>query len=131
MKETVFWVTPHTDPTPFHDFFGFLGNETNAPLVVSVSYGESEVGQTLSWLQSLDQEFLIAGLRGISILFASGDSGVSADGNCPNNQFEPDWPATSRYVTAVGGTHLGFLETGSEKASSSSLFCSRFLFLCC
>jgi tripeptidyl-peptidase-1 len=57
-------------------FFSFLGNETNAPLVVSVSYGESEVGQTLSWLQSLDNEFMIAGLRGISILFASGDSGV-------------------------------------------------------
>jgi len=59
----------------------------------------------LSPCGSLDNEFMIAGLRGIryearagagvvlltvwlrySILFASGDSGVSADGNCPNNQ---------------------------------------------
>jgi tripeptidyl-peptidase-1 len=108
VKNTWFWVTPRADQTPFHDFFSFLANETNSPYVVSVSYGESEVGQTLSWLQSLDNEFMLSGLRGISILFASGDSGVSADGNCPNNQFEPDWPATSRYVTAVGGTELDF-----------------------
>ncbi len=89
---------------------------------MSVSYGESEVGQTLSWLQSLDNEFMLSGLRGISILFASGDSGVSADGNCPNNQFEPDWPATSRYVTAVGGTELGFLESGKDKREKKNFF---------
>ncbi len=66
-------------------------------------------------------------------------SGVSADGNCPGNVFEPDWPATAPSVTAVvrcrgpalcsvpphtlrlpdqGGTHLGLLETGTERTWS-------------
>jgi len=38
---------------------------------------------------------------GRSILFASGDSGVGCNSAC--TQFVPGWPASSPYVTAVGG----------------------------
>ena len=45
------------------------------------------------------QEFKIIGTRGISIMFASGDSGAG----CQNKVFVPNFPASSPYVTAVGG----------------------------
>jgi len=86
----------------------------------SVSYGEAETGNALDFLNRMNDEFKMQGLRGISILFASSDSGVSASGSCPNNVFEPDWPGTSPYVTTVGGTRLGFLEMGPEKAWTDS-----------
>ena len=38
--------------------------------------------------------------RGISLLFASGDSGA----NCDGKKYRPNWPAASPYVTSVGGT---------------------------
>jgi len=46
------------------------------------------------------------GVRGTTILFASGDSGTG--GNCSTGErFSPDFPADSPWVTAVGGTTLG------------------------
>merc|ERR1719245_2051458 len=46
------------------------------------------------------------GAAGISVMFASGDSG--AGGGCANNSpFLPDYPASSPYVTAVGGVSGG------------------------
>ena len=51
-----------------------------------------------------------AGARGVSILAASGDSGVGGDGtddgNCTNGRFLPTFPASSPWVTAVGGALL-------------------------
>jgi subtilase family serine protease len=73
VKQLYFWVTPHTDPHPFHDFFAQLANATAVPVIFSISYGESEVGNTYSWLQQLNNEFMLVGMRGISVLFASGD----------------------------------------------------------
>jgi len=45
-------------------------------------------------------EFQKAGVRGITLLFASGDSGA----NCESGRFEPQWPSSSPYITAVGGS---------------------------
>jgi len=57
-------------------------------------------------------EFTKTGARGITILAASGDSGVGADrGSCV--KFVSQWPAASPFITAVGGTfQVGAAETG-------------------
>ena len=49
-----------------------------------------------------------AGARGISLLFASGDSGANcvAHGSGPDLMYA-NWPAASPYVTSVGGTTGG------------------------
>jgi len=53
----------------------------------------------------LQHKFQAAATRGLSILFASGDSGVwGEEGH--NGQFNPDFPAGSPYITAVGGSDL-------------------------
>ena len=45
-----------------------------------------------------------AGVRGLSILFASGDFGTGCNSSSLPAKFAPEWPPTSPYVTAVGGT---------------------------
>lgn len=67
----------------------------------SVSYGDVEASISDSYLTRTDQEFQAFGATGRSILFASGDSGVGCNNKC---HFTPDWPASSPWVTTVGGT---------------------------
>ena len=59
-------------------------------------------------------EFMKAGARGISLLYASGDEGA----NCKKRKFVPEGPGSSPYVTAVGGTEpaRSFPQPGSESA---------------
>ena len=52
----------------------------------------------------VSDEFAKMGVRGISLLFASGDSGAGCD--TTGKAFAPSFPASSPYVTAVGGTAL-------------------------
>merc|ERR1712032_740612 len=53
----------------------------------------------------VDVEFQKLSVRGASLIFGSGDNGVTGDkGVCPNNAFVPWWPASSPFVTAVGAT---------------------------
>eukprot|EP00761_Pharyngomonas_kirbyi_P011683 gb/GECH01011709.1/.p1 GENE.gb/GECH01011709.1/~~gb/GECH01011709.1/.p1 ORF type:complete len:583 (+),score=146.86 gb/GECH01011709.1/:1-1749(+) len=104
---------------PFLDWILQVHNYTNPPQVFSVSYGDEEKSLTDAYVHRVSQEFQKAGLRGISILFASGDSGVGGHSfGC--SEFVPDFPASSPHVTAVGGTKLGILETGPEKVNSLS-----------
>jgi len=89
---------------PFLEWIVKLSNTSNAPWVNSVSYGDVESSISDSYLQRMESEFQMIGARGISILFASGDSGVGCTSAC--RAFTPDWPASSAFVTTVGGTQL-------------------------
>lgn len=69
------------------------------------------------------------GARGISLISASGDSGAHGrtDPGCTDKHTRPDYPASSPYVTAVGGTELqGGTTTSSFKAPicKSTLQCA-------
>lgn len=46
------------------------------------------------------------GLMGFSIIVASGDSGTGNNGIFSCKKFQPQFPASSPYVTSVGGTYL-------------------------
>lgn len=92
---TEFWSFAGRQPDapenePFLDWLYLLGNTTNPPLVFSTSYGEDETSVTLDYAERMNQEFQKNSLRGISFLFASGDSGVGAmQGTC--EEFMPVW----------------------------------------
>jgi len=116
---TFFWSNVEDNPNvdPFLDWMYALNNATNPPLVNSVSYGDDEEAVTRAYAHNTNVQFQMAGLRGLSILFAAGDSGVGGAGfGC--KKFVPDFPADSPYVTAVGGTQLGLLQTGTERVWS-------------
>jgi len=83
-------------------------DDADSPYIFSISYGqtESEVGQ--AYCRRLNTEFAKFGTAGKTIFFAAGDSG--AGGGCSSvddDIFEPDFPATAPYVTAVGGVQGG------------------------
>lgn len=84
--------------------------------MISVSYGDDEDTLSVSYMQRITQEFQKLGVRGVSILFASGDDGAG----CHKQIFRPNFPATSPYVTSVGGT----VEQGGEREEVGVSFSS-------
>jgi len=64
------------------------------------------------------------GLRGVSVLVASGDSGTNGRTNigCSIPELRPDFPAASPYVTSVGGTEL----VNASPLSTQPQLCRRF-----
>jgi len=111
---------------PFLKWLAMLGNTSDAevPKVFSTSYGEDEVSVSAAYADRINVEFMKAGARGISLLFASGDSGAAGDHGCIGGQFVPQWPAASPYVTAVGGT--AGLGTETAVGLSSGGFSGRY-----
>mmetsp|Transcript_27922 Transcript_27922/g.59470 ORF Transcript_27922/g.59470 Transcript_27922/m.59470 type:complete len:585 (-) Transcript_27922:244-1998(-) len=91
-------------------------SDKDIPTVFSTSYGEDEGSWSFAAATRLNVEFQKAGVRGISLLFASGDSGP----NCEQGKFVPQAPASSPWVTAVGGTAPGASWPNPPSASSTS-----------
>jgi subtilase family serine protease len=58
-----------------------------------------------------EQAFEQAAAEGITVLFSSGDNGDVAD---ITGLAQGSWPATSPFVTAVGGTSLGLRASGAK-----------------
>ncbi|GAB7343209.1 hypothetical protein MBLNU457_1274t1 [Dothideomycetes sp. NU457] len=82
--------------------------------VISISYGGQEADLPAFYQQRQCREFMKLGMQGVSVVLASGDSGVAgpagddnADGCLGTGQiFSPDFPATCPYITTVGATYL-------------------------
>ena len=99
-----------------------IGNTSDAtvPKIFSCSYGEDEYTMANDYATRVNLEFVKAGVRGISILVASGDSGAADQkSHCHNKTFTPKWPAASPYITSVGGTG-GIIGTYESAADLSS-----------
>jgi len=79
-----------------------LANTSDAavPKVFSTSYGEDEDAWSMAAATRMNTEFMKAGARGISLLYAAGDEGA----NCKDDKFVPETPGSSPWVTSVGGT---------------------------
>jgi len=122
-----FWSFAGTAPDnkenePFLTWIYLVGNYSDAkvPKVFSTSYGEPESTVSMAYMYRIENEFVKTGARGISLFFASGDSGVANDdGSCSNGRFAGQWPAGSPWVTGVGGTEGGST-TDPEMAWSGS-----------
>ncbi|PNS17151.1 hypothetical protein CAC42_7205 [Sphaceloma murrayae] len=81
--------------------------------VISISYGGAEADLPISYQRRQCDEIMKLGLRGITVINSSGDSGVEGRGGDPtpsnclgenNDVFAPQFPATCPYLTAVGST---------------------------
>ena len=109
---TQVWYTAGRAPNnranePFLTWLLNVENATNPPNLFSVSYGETETSVGLSYGSRVNTELAKLGTMGISVLFASGDSG--AGGNCTASKGQecPNFPTGSPYVTSVGGVTGG------------------------
>ena len=119
-----------TNQEPFLDWLVLLQSMRNPPLVHSVSYADDEKDCTVEYMVRLDLEFQKAAVRGISILFASGDDGIgSVDtrAGIKCKQANPNFPSSSPWITSVGGTQLALpsqTDSWANPANRSEIFCS-------
>ncbi|XP_070605501.1 tripeptidyl-peptidase 1 [Erythrolamprus reginae] len=95
----------HESQEPFLQWLLLLSNTSGLPWVHTVSYGDDEDSLSQAYMQRVNTEFMKAAARGMSILFASGDSGAGCRAvSGGQHTFRPSFPASSPYVTTVGGT---------------------------
>ena len=106
--------------------------------IVTNSYGfHGDARLPFGYVKPLNDTFIQAAIEGIGIYFSSGDSG---DETSVLGFAQTDWPASSPWVTAVGGTSLGVdagnarvVETGwgtsSYNCNKSTLACTRTVYL--
>ncbi|KAK7033671.1 hypothetical protein VNI00_012671 [Paramarasmius palmivorus] len=103
--------TPTNTNEPYLDWLNFIlaQDDADIPLVFTTSYGDDEQTVPNDYAVKVCDLFMQLGARGRSILFSSGDFGVGG-GDCLTNdgtntvQFQPAFPASCPFVTAVGGT---------------------------
>jgi subtilase family serine protease len=109
--DTTFVYIDGSMDNPFTDWLVWAGNATDAelPKVHSLSVGaaESEVSDTI--IARMNTEMAALGVRGVTIVFASGDGGYSP---------VLKYGASSPYVLSVGGIFNGELRNSPLQADS-------------
>lgn len=117
--------------THIADFYiGFAATK-----VISTSYAYNEADLTAAYERRQCAEYLKLGLQGSSILYSSGDYGVAGNGgqcigsdgqynNGQNGKFNPSFPGTCPYITAVGATQVkpGASVTDPEEACETVIY---------
>jgi kumamolisin len=89
----------------FRDAISDAANDqTNAPSVMSISWGGPESGYSQQDLDAIDQALASAVALGITVCVASGDNGAT-DG-ATDGQKHVDFPASSPNALGCGGTSL-------------------------
>jgi len=112
---TTFWST---EVTNFANWIESVSSSSNPPLVHSISYGQYESAIDINEQQRFSQEAARLGARGVTIVVATGDDGVSLYGarsNAFNCGFNIPYPANVPFVLSVGAT-MG-PETGSSEVA--------------
>ncbi|KAK7037789.1 hypothetical protein VNI00_010750 [Paramarasmius palmivorus] len=104
-----------TDVEPYLTWLNWLLEQSNEeiPKVITISYGDDEQTFPPEYARKVCDAFAQLGARGVSVLVASGDSGVGADACLRNDgskrtAFIPDFPSSCPYVTSVGGTTMPY-----------------------
>lgn len=102
--------------------------DQNLAPIITASYGLCETGWGSTYINSMNQLFQQANAQGQTILAASGDAGATDCDSGPSAVYglAVDFPASSPYVTAMGGTQLnegnttGTTQYWNANSSSSS-----------
>ncbi|HEX6498868.1 MAG TPA: S53 family peptidase [Micromonosporaceae bacterium] len=132
--EAVHGMAPGADivyvgsPNNYNDMDAALNHVVDQRLatIVTNSYGFSGEALPTGYIKPYIDIMLQAAATGIGLYFSSGDYGDETGGDPANAaSATPDWPASSPWVTAVGGTSLGvgssgqyLFETGWETGRS-------------
>ncbi|HVN32323.1 MAG TPA: S53 family peptidase [Thermoanaerobaculaceae bacterium] len=100
----VVYFAPNTDRGFLDAVTTAVHDPVNRPSVISISWGAPEANWTRQAMLEMDQAFQAAAALGVTICCASGDDG-SSDG-VPDGHPHVDFPASSPFVVACGGTRL-------------------------
>jgi subtilase family serine protease len=107
-------VTPTNE---FSDLFAgdITASEQPGVSAISNSWGGPEAGLDPSFQQAADAVFKAIGATGASLDYSSGDSGDDAD---ELGFVDVNWPASSNYVTALGGISMALDQRGNIRFQS-------------
>lgn len=100
----VVYFAPNTTSGFYNGISAAINDVVNTPSVVSISWGAPEYYWTTDAMTAYNSLFQTAVALGVSICVASGDNG-SSDGVYDGHN-HVDFPASSPYVLACGGTSL-------------------------
>lgn len=105
------YFAPNTDVGFLHAILAAINDRNYRPSVISISWGQYESGWTPQALINMNMAFWQASLLGVTICCAAGDSGARDSGS---TSLSVDFPASSPYVLACGGTRLTMFVAPSE-----------------
>ncbi len=111
----VVYFAPNTDAGFLDAINQAVGDKQNNPSVISISWGGPESTYTAQSLQSYNSALQSAAAVGVGVCVAAGDNG-STDGVSDGLQ-HVDFPASSPYALACGGTHM--VASGGSISSES------------
>lgn len=100
----VVYFAPNTDKGFLDAITTALHDTQNKPSVISISWGSAEKNWTQQSLTSFNQAFESAAALGVTICAAAGDTG--SDDGVGDGQAHVDFPSSSPFVLACGGTKL-------------------------
>ena len=100
----IVYFGPNTDQGFLDAINAAIHDTVHKPSVISISWGAAESEWTPQALNAFNAAFHDAALLGISVCAAAGDNG-SSDGESDNRD-HVDFPASSPWVLACGGTTL-------------------------
>lgn len=126
----VFITASDTSGNGVTDAISYAIDNDVAP-ILSISYGSCEADNSATTVQTLNNLFQQANAEGMTILAASGDTGAA---ECDSGVQEYNashglavqFPASSPYVTAIGGTELaaygsGYWDSTNNGSNGSAL----------
>jgi len=95
-------------PNNYRDLDAIMNKVVDGHLadIVTNSYGYGGEALPPGYIKPQQDTYIQAAAEGISLFFSSGDGGDETGGVVGATP-TPDWPASSPWVTAVGGTSLG------------------------
>ena len=125
--EFIMAISPVSPTTVWHVAAGFetmmseLVSSNNPPYVISISYGTDESTYPANAHDFVTTLAIKLSAMGRTLVVASGDEGASSWKKCGYN---PSFPASNPYFTAVGGTAV-------SAVTHCALVARIFLTLCC
>ena len=106
------YFAPNTDEGFLDGVNAAIHDATNRPSILSISWGGPEPSWTDQARNALNAACEDAAALGVTVLVAAGDAGAT-DGST-NGALTVDFPASSPYVVACGGTRLVLTPARSE-----------------
>jgi kumamolisin len=113
----VVYFAPNTDKGFLDAITTAVHDTQNKPSVISISWGAAEKAWTTQSLTNFNEAFKTAAVLGVTICAAAGDQG--SDDNVHDGKVHTDFPSSSPYVLACGGTRL---VTSGTKISSETVW---------
>jgi kumamolisin len=105
----VVYFAPNTDQGFLDAITAAIHDDVNKPSVISISWGAPESEWSPQALTAYNEAFRAAAALGVTVCCAAGDAGSSdqnPDNGTPDGLAHADFPASSPYVLACGGTRL-------------------------